>query len=647
MKSNKFFYILLIISFSTGCSYRFFNSERSSLSQISQSEGSYKLASKNNETEKELLEERQMSISSAQSFPSQKSIKESSQELDNLFALAEESFKSGVNFSDKGDWNQAEDKFENALECLQNSPLRDKYPDEINKFYNKLVEDILSVLAKKEEPTERVKESILSATIVAKPEEEMTIKEKIMLDLQEISFDVPIEINQKVIDYVEYFMTEKKEPMARWLSRSGLYIPILRRIFSQEGLPVDLTYLPLIESAFNPDAYSYAKACGLWQFIPGTAKKFGLKINWWIDERKDFEKSTRAAANYLKSLYEQFNDWRLALAAYNAGEGRIAKAIQNQNTTNFWELNLHPQTMNYIPAYMASLLIAKNPKRYGFDIAYESSLDYDTVLLQKPVDLKTIAECAGTTRGIIKKLNPELRGWTTPPNTKNYLLRIPGGSKERFEIELAKIEEKIKVAWRNYRIRKNESLSIIAQKFNISIKDLMEANSISNPNKIIQGQTIIVPNRYALNDYNKMVNPSSKPNTSNQRDTNLLIYTVKNGDTLSKIARVNGVSERSIKNWNNLKSINYIYPKQKLKIYSYKPSKNKVENLANIKRGRNNGTSENFKEIIYIVKNGDTLWNIAKSHNISAEEIIAINKIPAKNTIIPGDKLKLKIPQEL
>lgn len=632
MGFKKSLLIILAIFFMTGCSYPFINNEITS-PQLSQADKPYQPKTEYIPAEP--------SIQANEKIP-QKNVTTSqipTKELEELFAQAKKSYSNGVDFSNKGDWEQAEDEFENSLECLQSSPLADKYPDEINKFYNSLVEDILTTLAKKEEPAEKLKESILSAKIAHKPEEEMTIKEKIELDLKENSFDVPIEVNQKVIDYVEYFTTEKKESMERWLGRAGFYLPTLKKIFVEKGLPHDLIYLPIIESAFNPDAYSYAKACGLWQFIPGTAKKYGLKIDWWVDERRDFEKATYASAKYLKALFGQFSDWRLALAAYNAGEGRIARAIQSQNTSNFWELDLHSQTMNYVPAYMASVLIAKNPKRYGLDITYEPPLDFDTVTLHKSVDLKTVSECAGTTRGIIRKLNPEIRSWATPPKIKNYALRIPAGAKDKFEIEIAKAKtaERNKTAWTSYRIRKNETLSTVARKFNISINTLMEANSIHNPNKVVYGQKIIVPNLYE-----KFA--SSSDSGSGSKSTKLSFYTVKNGDTIGEIAKTYKVSVNSIKKWNKLKSATSLQANQKLKIYSSKAPDKKVV-ISKTEKSESN--SENTKEIVYIVKKGDTLWNIAKSHNISASEIIAINNISAKNSITPGDKLKLIIPQTL
>ncbi|OGL43948.1 MAG: hypothetical protein A2W05_08215 [Candidatus Schekmanbacteria bacterium RBG_16_38_10] len=635
MGFKKSLLIILAVFFIAGCSYPFINNEISP-PQFSQNDKLYQPRTEyvpRKPPIQIIKEAPQQDISNSQIL---------TKELGDLFTQAKKFYNSGVDFSNIGDWDQAEDEFENSLEYLQSSPLADKYPDEINKFYNILAEDILAALAKKEESAGKLKESILSAKIPHKPEEEMTIKEKVELDLKKNIFDVPIEVNQKVIDYVEFFSIEKKESMEKWLGRAMLYLPTLQRIFKEKGLPNDLIYLPLIESAFNPDAYSYAKACGLWQFIPGTAKKYGLKIDWWVDERRDFEKATHAAAKYLQNLNEMFNDWRLALAAYNAGEGRIARAIEAQKTSNFWELNLHPQTMNYVPAYMASVIIAKNPKRYGLDVTYESPLDYDTVTITKSVDLKTISECAGTTRGIIKKLNPELRSWATPPKNKSYELRIPAGAKDKFAVEIAnaKVAEKSRVAWVNYRVKKNETLSTVARKFNISVNTLMEANSMSNANKISKGQKIIVPNYYE-----RLASASSGSDSgSESKNTKLSFYTVKSGDTLGEIAKTHKVSVNSIKKWNKLKRASFLKPNQKLKIYSSKEADIKV---ATNKTVKSENTSENLKEIIYIVKKGDTLWNIAKSYKISANDIIATNNISRKNAITPGDRLKLKVQQEL
>ena len=635
MGFKKSLLISFAVFFIAGCSYPFINNEISP-SQISENDKLYQPRTEyipQKPPAQIVKEATQQDISSSQIL---------TKELEDLFAQAKKFYNRGVDFSNKGEWDQAEDEFENSLECLQSSPLVDKYPDEINKFYNILAEGILASLAKKEESAEKLKESILSARISHKYEEEMTLKEKIELDLKENSFDVPIELNQKVVDYVEFFSVEKKELMEKWLGRAMLYLPTLQKIFKEKGLPNDLIYLPLIESAFNPDAYSYAKACGLWQFIPGTAKKYGLKIDWWVDERRDFEKATHAAAKYLQNLNGMFNDWRLALAAYNAGEGRIARAIEAQKTSNFWELNLHPQTMNYVPAYMASVIIAKNPKRYGVNVTYEPPLDYDTVTINKSVDLKTISECAGTTRGIIKKLNPELRSWATPPKIKSYELRIPAGAKDKFEIEIAnaKVAEKSRVAWINYRVKKNETLSTIARKFNISVNTLMEANSMGNFNKISKGQKIIVPNFYE-----RLASTSAGSDSGNEiKSRKPSFYTVKSGDTIGEIAKTYKVSVNSIKKWNKLKRVSSLKANQKLKIYPQKESEKKIE-ISKSEKPESN--SEKLKEIVYIVKKGDTLWNIAKSHKISANDIIATNNISRKNAIAPGDRLKLKVPQEL
>ncbi|RMF96339.1 MAG: LysM peptidoglycan-binding domain-containing protein, partial [Candidatus Schekmanbacteria bacterium] len=416
-------------------------------------------------------------------------------ELESLFITAEQFYSKGLDYAEQGKWDLAEEEFENALELLHNSPVREKYPEEVNNFYNELSLDILDKLEQNEDSDIRTREEILLAKIKAKPEEERTIKEKVLLDLRELKFDIPIEVNDKVIRYIEYYTVENKEKFETWLGRSGAYMPILRKIFKEEGLPLDLTYLPIIESAFKTSAYSRARAAGLWQFIPGTARKYGLHITWWVDERRDFEKATRSAAKYLKFLKEELGSWYLALAGYNAGEGRVKRAITYQRTKNFWKLRLPRETMNYIPAFLASVIVAKNPSHYGLNVDYEKPISFEKVTIDRSVDLDTIAKCANTTKEEIKKLNPEIRYWATPP-LKEYTIRIPKGRALAFKKAFAKAKDSYSLAWNKYKVRPGDSLYLISRNFGVPIGVIAEANNIRNPRLIRVGQTILVPNKW-------------------------------------------------------------------------------------------------------------------------------------------------------
>ena len=252
---------------------------------------------------------------------------------------------------------------------------------------------------------------------------------------------VPYKSNPMAVKAVEkstvLFAERIRERFAMWLSRSGKYVELMKEILKNKNVPEDIVFLSLIESGFNPYAYSVARAAGPWQFISATAKRYGLVIDWWRDERRDPVKSTAAAANYLSDLYGMFGSWNLAMAAYNAGEGRIMKALKRSKSDDYWPLlntrHIKSETKNYVPRFIAASNIASNPEEFGFmNIVYHQPLNYDEVKVNGPIDLEVAAKCADTTVETIKELNPELRRWCTPPGMPVYILRIPSGTKEIF-----------------------------------------------------------------------------------------------------------------------------------------------------------------------------------------------------------------------
>ncbi|MCS7199975.1 MAG: lytic transglycosylase domain-containing protein [Caldimicrobium sp.] len=256
---------------------------------------------------------------------------------------------------------------------------------------------------------------------------------------------LPQDINAQISYFVRYFSTEKKEVIQRWLKRCEPYMTYFRVIFREEGLPEDLVYLAIVESGCNPFAVSPAKAVGIWQFIESTAKSYGLKIDYWIDERRDFIKSTYAAAKYLKRLYEIFGDWRLAVASYNAGEGRVLRALKARNLADYWKLMMSGaipfETFAYVPQWLAISIIIKNPEKYGFEPFIETPWDYVEVEVPGGVDLKALALAAETDWDTMRKLNAELRREVTPPGS-SYLLKIPFQAKSKFYSNLQKINLK-------------------------------------------------------------------------------------------------------------------------------------------------------------------------------------------------------------
>jgi len=294
------------------------------------------------------------------------------------------------------------------------------------------------------------------------------------------------------------FSINIKERFSMWLGRSGKYLEMMKEILRQKDVPENIVFLSLIESGFSPYAYSVAHAAGPWQFIASTAKRYGLEINWWKDERRDPVKSTFAAADYLKDLYGMFGSWNLAMAAYNAGEGRIQKAMKRSNADNYWELlgtkHIRPETKEYVPRFIAASLIANNPQDFGFDeIEYHEPLIFDEVRLNSPIDLSVAAECAGVSLDEIKKLNPELRRWCTPPDVADYTLKIPIGTKERFTTELASIPETERFTIERYTVKKGDTFQRIAKRTGIPVPVVLSLNSMEKIMPLKPDSVIYLP----------------------------------------------------------------------------------------------------------------------------------------------------------
>jgi membrane-bound lytic murein transglycosylase D len=263
----------------------------------------------------------------------------------------------------------------------------------------------------------------------------------------QVKFDVPIQMNKQVRAYLVYFSTERKSVITRYLSRSTRYLPMIKKVFQEAGLPEDLAYLAMIESGFNNRAYSPAAACGMWQFIKGTGLRYGLAIDSYVDERRDPEKATRAAAEYLLDLYKQFGSWYLAAASYNCGEGRVQRELNQSNHKNFWELSanmcLPTETKNYVPQMIAATIIAKNPEKFGFkNVPYLPPMKYDKVPVTEATSLVAAAVAVNVPADEVKDLNPELLRGVTPPDAQTYTLNLPPSSKDKFlkNITIARIE---------------------------------------------------------------------------------------------------------------------------------------------------------------------------------------------------------------
>jgi len=315
---------------------------------------------------------------------------------------------------------------------------------------------------------------------------------------KEPDFDIPIVINARVEQFIQCFQTTLREKFVTWLARSGKYMPFMKRLLKDQGLPEDLVYIALIESGFNPYAYSRSKAVGPWQFIYLTGKKYGLKVNWWVDERRDPEKSTIAAAKYLKDLYETFACWYLAAAGYNAGEYKIVKAMKRYRTEDFWTLTkvryLKRETKDYVPLMIAAALVAKDPEKYGFtDVEYQKPLRYEKVRVPELTGLSVVANACEASLEEIKDLNPELRRGVTPPNENDYEIKIPFGRRDLFEVTFHILQAYEKFEFKTHLVKKGETLKGIAKLYRVDLEPLLELNHLTKATPISKGTILSIP----------------------------------------------------------------------------------------------------------------------------------------------------------
>ena len=453
-----------------------------------------------------------------------------------------------------------------------------------------------------------------------------------------VQFDIPIVINAKVEEFLQFFQTTLKTRFSSWLGRSAKYIPSMKTLLKENGLPEDLVYLALIESGFNPYAYSRSKAMGPWQFIYLTGKRYGLKVNWWIDERRDPEKSTIAAAKYLKDLYDMFECWYLAAAGYNAGEAKIARAMKRYRTEDFWELAKYPylkkETRDYVPQMIAAAVIAKDPEQYGFtSVEYQEPLRYEKVKVPEVTDLGVIAKSCETPLEELKDLNPELLRNCTPPEDPEYEIKIPYGKKDLFLQNFETLQPVIKFQFKTHVVKQGDTFSRIASFYRVDVDPILQINQLKKTSRLSKGMNLLIP--IPLSQENKPVTVAAKKAVDGKNQKSRpeeITYVIKKGDTLWSIANEMGVNIGALSRWNNLHPEKKLVPGTKLKIMLNSDSTS-FKGAARESEG---------KEILYRVKEGDTLWSIAKKYNLTIADIKTWNRLEI-DRIRPADQLTLRV----
>ena len=473
----------------------------------------------------------------------------------------------------------------------------------------------------------------------------------------EISYDFPITINRQVELYLELFQGKQRDYFSLWLARSGRYLPMIFAELEAAGLPKDLAYLSMIESGFNQRAYSRSQAVGLWQFMSGTGREYGLDITSYVDERRDAEKSTKAAVAYLKYLYEEFGDWYLAVAAYNAGPGTMRSAVRRTQSNDFWKIAqkkyLQLETKRYVPKLIAAIIIAKDPENYGFsDIDYEMPLAYDTLSVGPGLNLDAVAILASTNSKEIKRLNQELRTGKTPLDTDQYLVKIPAGTKELAENNLPRLHSVVNTVYKTHSVRAGESLSQICRRYNINTTTLLKVNNLKS-SKLVAGSRLRIP--FQTIEYRILPEGMAGMLAAGN---DLILHTIKKGETISKISKQYQVPAELIVAWNGLPNVHQITAGQQLALYMSNGASSSTDDAPNQKvralsvteelivlspskkrAPSGNDMTAEFKW--YLVKNGDSLWTISRQFNISPADIRRLNNLKS-NLIHPGNRLKLR-----
>jgi membrane-bound lytic murein transglycosylase D len=473
----------------------------------------------------------------------------------------------------------------------------------------------------------------------------------------EIQYDFPVVVNRQVEMYLDLFQGKLRPYFSQWLSRSGRYLPMIHAELEAAGLPLDLAYLSMIESGFSQRALSRAKAVGLWQFMAGTGRDYGLSVSRYLDERRDAEKSTRAAVSYLKHLYNEFGDWYLAVAAYNGGPGTMRNAMKKTGCADFWRIaqsnHLHLETKRYVPKLIAAIIISKDPERYGFtNIAYEPPLTYETLAVGPGLDFQAAALLTGSDTSLLKQLNQELLSGKTPLDCEQYELKIPRGTRELAERNLPRLHTVASTDYKTHIVQKNETLSQICRTYNINTTTLLKVNNLTS-SKLQIGKRLRIPYRtIAYRLLPEGIDPRSAAGDA------LVMHTVKRGETVSKISRQYQVPPELIVSWNGLSSMHQITAGQQLALYlgvsdagsgaqevQSASRDDRVDEARVMILAANKKLPPGQEKPVdsarwYEVRNGDSLWTIARRFNTSPNDIKKWNNLKS-NVIHPGHRLKL------
>ena len=467
--------------------------------------------------------------------------------IDYLIARVKEKFASGEANYKAGHLAAARRDFDDAVDWMLESGYDPNSDPKLSELFHQVTDTIYTY----ELQAFRAGDGFTETPAVPAPIDEVAemtfpvdekLKERAEDVAKNVSHDLPLMVNDIVVSYLNFFQTPRGRAIVEnGLRRKGRYQEMIARVLREEGVPQDLIYLAQAESAFQPLALSRASARGIWQFVQWRGNEYGLRRSWWVDERMDPEKATRAAAQHLRDLYGLFGDWYLAMAAYNCGPGNVQKGIERTGYADFWELykrNVLPsETKNYVPIILALTLIAKDAAHYGISVDPDQPVDGDIVKPGRAIDLRLVAETIDVDVDTLRSLNPALLRMATPDDPQ-FALHLPKGTASRFSAEIADIPPDKWVSWRRHRVESGETLSSIAKKYRITATAIADANDLEHNQSLAPGQKLIIP--------------ATRP--VEETKSRLVRYRVRRGDTMDGIADQFSVSSDDVRRWNGLKT---------------------------------------------------------------------------------------------
>lgn len=476
-------------------------------------------------------------------------------------------------------------------------------------------------------PAEDPTDTLLAASPAASPQEVQAARREVASAGGPSGFDIPVVVNDAVLKAVAFYQFRTPQAFAGALKRSGRYLDLMRGILKEKGLPQDLVYVAMIESAFKHNAHSRKAAHGFWQFIDGTARRYGLKRGKGIDERSDFVKSTRAAAAYFRDLYEMFGDWHLAMAGYDTGEGRILRGLQRTGARDYWELAsgnfLHRETREYVPYVLAAALIAKDPARFGFDVVLDPPVAYEVVELRKPVDLARVARAIDVPLDELAALNGELKTRSTP-RVPSYPLRVPQGMAAALAASLPALPEAPEIRERRVTVRKGDTLAKVAARYKVSAGDVALWNDLPPNARLRRGMGLTLPTLGA---------PSrpAAPRVETAAVSEAPARTRTQGEIRALPGPDAAVSDPAS-----------IAPPGTPVVRKSEPPPNRYEIPA---EGFESAPARAApKRVVHVVRSGETLFRIATQYGTTVTAIRRENRLGPREALRVGRRLTLTLP---